>query len=337
MFWMPESIFTDPDLMNKFLSEVPIAYGMFAFEAVSNGQNSKQIVIEKPKGYQNLNYIQGEYILENQLTDMDKAGVQKAILKVPGSSEWMSLDMCKHFNNEMFKHVQQSNGRLAALAVVPPYGTKDCIQELERCILELGMKGVQLSAHYGELYLDNEIFAPFFKKLNEMNLTCYIHHTPLPVDYDSIYEYNNLRRFYGRCVDQVTAIGRELFSGFFVKYPNLKFVHSMLGGGFFAYANIFAPHASKKAESVNRFEASPISSFLQNNLYFDMSQATTWGKAQLSCAIEVLGADHILFSSSYPVRKEWLFDGPSVIKSLDLTDEEKDLILYKNAQRLYQL
>jgi NAD(P)-dependent dehydrogenase (short-subunit alcohol dehydrogenase family) len=57
----------------------------------------------------------------------------------------------------------------------------------------------------------------------------------------------------GRCVDQTTAVGRELFSDFFERYPDLRMVHSMLDGGFFSIAQMLLPKASKRADKVQRF------------------------------------------------------------------------------------
>ena len=68
-----------------------------------------------------------------------------------------------------------------------------------------------------------------------------------------------------------------------------------------------------------------------------MSHAQPWGKEQLECAVKVLGADHIIYGSSYPVRNEWLIDGPAFVRNLDISDEEKDLILEGNAMRLYHV
>lgn len=339
MYWLPEELFTDIKLLQKFLSEMPEEYGWYGYikEIAENGL--KQIVIEKPKGFQNLNYIQGEYLLEKQLEDLDLAGVEKAILKLPGCHEWMSLSLCKLFNDGMAEHAKKSNNRLIPLAVIPPYANDENLKELERCKNELNMNGIQLSAHYGNCYLDDDKFAGFFEKLNELEMTAYIHHTPVPVQYDSLYDYNNLRRSYGRCVDQTTAVGRELFSGMFTKYPNLKFVHSMLGGGFFAISNMIFPHIAKTTEAVSRFDSSndDIMNSFVNNIFFEMSHAQPWGKKQLECAIEVLGADHIIFGTSYPVKKEWLTEGPEFVANLSITEEEKNMILCENAKRLYRI
>lgn len=339
MYWIPKDLFTNSSFLEEFILSIPREYGIYAYEDVIKETGKKQIVIEKPKGYQNLNYVENQYEIELQLKDMDEAGVDKAILKTPGCQEWMNLDLCRKFNDGMANHVKCSNERFYALAVLPPWGTKECIYELERCIFDLGMKGVQLSAHYGELYLDDEAFKPFLKKLNELKLTAYIHHTPLPVEYDSIYDYNNLRRSYGRCMDQVVAISREVFSGIFEEFPQIKFVHSMLGGGLFAYMNLMFLQGSKKKDEIERFEnnTEKVTRYLKNNIYFEMSHAEPWGKHQLECAIKVFGADHIIYGTSYPVRREWLLNGVEFINSLDINEDEKNLILGENAKRIYNL
>jgi len=52
----------------------------------------------------------------------------------------------------------------------------------------------------------------------------------------------------------MTLLGRLLFSGFFDEFPNLKFIHTMLGGGFFAYADLLIPQRSKASGELERFD-----------------------------------------------------------------------------------
>lgn len=340
MYYVPEAIFTDEALQQKFFEPIAgesSASGYFGYIQDTAG-GLKEIIIEKPKGCQNLNYLQGEYEVAVQLADMDAAGVDKAVLKTPCCQEWLSLELCRRFNDGMAQQVKDSGGRLAALAVVPPFLTEDVRAELDRCVQELGVHGIQLSAHYGDKYLDDEAFAPLFEYLNEHRMTAYVHHTPLPVEYHALLDYTSLRRSYGRCVDQTTAILRELYSNMFEKYPHVKLVHSMLGGGFFALAPMMMPH-KPAADTVNRFSNANtnVEQQLKDNIYFEISHAQPWGKAQLECAVRVLGADHIVFGTSYPVRRPWLLEGPDFIRALDITEEEKALILSKNAERLYHL
>ena len=341
MYWWPEEMFTDEAYLQEFLRCLPREYGVQGRVEEIGNTGKRQIIVEKPVGYQNLNYAQGEYTVEKQLADLDAAGVDEAVLKIPCAQEWMSLEMCRRFNDGMAEHVKKSNGRLHALAVVPPLSGDAGIRELERCVNDLGFTGVQLSAHYGNLYLDDEAFRPFLRKLNEMQLPAYVHHTPIPVEYGSIYDYNNLRRSYGRCVDQTTAIGREVFSGMFDELPDLILVHSMLGGAFFAYLEsmFHKKPAGAQQDTVKRFDTDTdrMCDQIRTNIYYEMSHAQPWGPVLLDAAVKILGADHIIFGSSYPVRREWLTEGAAFVQNLDVTQEEKDLMLGGNAQRIYKL
>lgn len=74
----------------------------------------------------------------------------------------------------------------------------------------------------------------------------------MPVEYESIKKYENVRRSYGRCADQIIAISREVFSDLFVDAPDLKLIHFMPGGGYFTYKTMFLPHDSGNG----RFEVS---------------------------------------------------------------------------------
>jgi predicted TIM-barrel fold metal-dependent hydrolase len=338
MHWLPENLFDDEALLGSFLNVVPRQYGIHAKLAPIPGKDLRQIVIEQPKGCEILNYAENQYCCEDQIKDMNEAGIDKGILRIPCWQEWLDLETCKKLNDGLAKQLKANPGRFIALAVVPPWGTKDSLKELERCVKQLGFSGVQMAAHYGNLYLDEEEFRPHFKKIHEMNIPVVVHHTPLPVDFASLCKYTNLRRQYGRCVAQATAVGRELFSGMFDEFPNLKLIHSMLGGGFFAYSNMLAPKITGK-DAVERFhpQAEKIGQYLKNNIYFDTSGSVQWGKIQEECAVKVLGADHILYGSSYPIRRDWFFQGVDFVKKLDIDEESKALILSKNAIRLFNI
>ena len=338
MYWFDEQVFSDAATLDRFLAEVPTAYGTKGY-AAKTPTGKTQIVIERPEGFAGLNYVEGDYIVANQLADMDLGGVDKAILKIPGCHEWLSLGLCKRFNDGMAASAKESGGRLVPLAVVPPFAGQGALDELDRCFDELGFTGVQMSAHYGNKYLDDAAFDPLFSYLNERSATVYVHHVPVPVDCASMLEHDNLRRSYGRCVDQTTAVGRELYGDFFVRYPNLKMVHSMLGGGYFGIANMLMPHGGKGKQDIERFQANgeEYAEHLANNVFFEMSHAQPWGKLQLECAVHVLGADHVIFGTSYPVRKEWLTEGVAAVQALDIPQEDKELVLHGNAERLYHV
>jgi len=337
VYWFPEAIFEDEALLSRFLADTPRGYGTKVY--VKDADGRKQIVVERPVGYPGVDYIQGDYVMEKQMAAFKAAGVEHAVLKVPCCHEWMSLEMCRLFNDGMADYARRSGGMFVPLAVIPPWGDRDALAELQRCYDDLGMRGIQLSAHYGDIYLDDEAFAPLFERLNALGMTAYVHHTPVPVQYDNLIAYNNLRRSYGRCNDQSIAVMRELFSGMFTKYPKVRMIHSMLGGGFFAYSNLLMPSQPKTADAANRFTdtSDELRRTLRENIFFELSHAQPWGKAQLECAVAALGADHIVYGSSYPVRAEWMTEGAAFIKALNISESDKAQILSENAKRLYAI
>jgi predicted TIM-barrel fold metal-dependent hydrolase len=179
MHHLPHNLFTDEKVLDGFLGSVPREFGEHAYMGtVESGK--KQLILEKPKGFQNLNYVEGDYSLEAKLAAMDDAGVDIAILRVPVWQEWLRLDACKAVNDEAADMCKRSNGRLYANAVVPPWGGKDNLYELERCLKDLGMVGVQLACHYGQLYLDDEAFKPYLKVLNELSVPVMVHRLDEP-------------------------------------------------------------------------------------------------------------------------------------------------------------
>lgn len=335
VYWFPELLFREEDLMQQFLADIVKNKDMAAYVKTDKGKS--QVVIEKPVGYPSVNYVQGEYNLDFMLSALREAKIDKAVMKVPCCQEWINLEMCRLFNNGMADYQKRSDGKLIALAVLPPFGSEESLGELDRCINHLGMHGIQLSAHYDGKYLDNDIFTSLFEKLNENEMTVYVHHTPLPVQYDPLCQYDNLRRTYGRCVDQMTAVSRELLSGMFRKYPNIKLVHSMLGGGFFTYINMLLP--PRLNDTAKRFDTidGQVCVWLEKNIFFEMSHAQPWGSPQLECAIKTMGADHIIYGSSFPVRQEWLSDGPNFVMALNISEEDKVKILSENAAKLYNI
>jgi len=337
---LPEDLFTNEKILNGFLDSAPRGFGEIA-RVITMDSGKKQLILEKPAGFQNLNYVEGDYSAEAKLAAMDEAGVDYGIMRVPVWQEWLGLETCRAVNDNAAEIVQKSNGRLFSTACVPPWGGKENIYELERCIKELGVVGVQLACHYGQLYLDDEAFDPYLKVLNELNVPVIVHHTPLPVEWKSVIDYTNLRREYGRIVDQATAVGRELFSGMFDKYPNLRFIHTMLGGNWFANAALLTPHAPNKAEAMSRLDPTggeKIKQYLDENIFFDLTHPHSWGKTQVEAAIEVSGADHYLFGSSFPVFRSWMNQGVDFVQNeLELDDADRELVLSGNAKRLFNL
>jgi len=337
---LPEDLFSNPKILNGFLDSAPRGFGEIARVAeLDDGR--KQLILEKPAGHQNLNYVDGDYSAEAKLAAMDEAGVDYGVMRVPVWQEWLPLETCTAVNDNAAEIVKRSNGRLFATACVPPWGGKENVYELERCVGDLGAVGVQMACHYGQLYLDDPVFEPYLKVIEKLDIPVIVHHTPLPVEWRSVIDYTNLRREYGRIVDQGTAVGRELFSGMFDRMPGLRFVHTMLGGNWFANTALMTPHASNKKEAISRLDPTggeKITSYLENNIFFDLTHPHSWGKDQVECALKVNGADHYMFGSSFPVFYGWMSQGVEFMKNtVEISDADREAVLSGNAKHMFNL
>ncbi|VDG22438.1 amidohydrolase family protein [Lactiplantibacillus mudanjiangensis] len=334
VYWLPAELFTDEQLQQRFIQAVDNGHDAKAtVSTLTDG--TKKIVIEQPIGQSSLDYFQNDYQLTKQLADMDAGQVDQAILKLPGCQAWLPLDLCKVFNRAVAKHIQASHGRMSALATVPPYATPENLAELDYCIDELGLSGLQLSTHYADGYLDDPAYRPFFRHVAKRHIPVYVHHSPVPIEYETIKDYENLRRSYGRCADQIIAISREVFSDLFAELPDLKLIHSMLGGGFFTYKTMLLPHDSGNG----RFDTdnSAVQTRLEQNIYYELSHAQPWGPDNLAIAIKVLGAKNVIYGSSYPVKDVWMTAGPAMIQDLPIDQAVRQQVLGQNAQTVYQL
>lgn len=342
MHFLPTDLFTNQKVLNGFLYSAPITFGIKTYVDKTPDGKHDQVVVATESGEEILNYVEGDYTLETKLRAMDEAGVDIAMLRMPVWQEWLPLEMCQIVNEQAAEMCKRSEGRLVANAVVPPWGRPEDIDEVKKCMEEYGFVGVQFACCYGNKFLDDDLFKPYMKYLDEHKIPAVIHHTPGQNAFGNFEEFTVLRRELGRISVQAAAVGREIYSGMFDEFPNLKFVHTMLGGNWFGLQNLLRPHTStKKKEAMNRLasavDAEAYDRYLKNNIYFDACHPMSWGKDQLECAVKVCGADHVLMGSSFPVFYEWLARSVESISALDISEEERELILGGNAARLFNL
>ena len=339
MMWMPSTIWSDEKLLSMYMSSVPKGYDYDARLETVPGTKRKQIVIAKPKGYDGLNFTNLFTDPLIRLKAMEEAGVDKALLRHPCWEEWLNLEACRKVNNLMAKYVDKHADKVLGLAIAPPWGDDESLDELDRAIKDLHLSGVECAAHYGDLYLDAPELRAYFRKLNKLNVPICVHHTPTPVEYQSTVDYSSLRRFLGRIMDQMISVTRILYSGMLDECPNLKFIPTQMGGGLFAFTNFVKVPRLPTKEDVGRFDTNPdkVERYLKNNIYYDITTPTQWTKGQLELAVEEVGADHILYGGSYAVRPDWFYRGVQHVNSLDISDRDKKLILGENAKKLFRI
>jgi len=235
--------------------------------------------------------------VEQRLADMDRMGIDVMVISpVPPQLNYQAEPSLGHEASQLINnHLAQSakeNERLIALGTVPLQDCDLAVSELERCINELGMPGVEIGANAGADELSAERLEAFWAKAEELETTILLHPTSYASDRLSAHYLTNI---VGNPLETTVAVHHMIFDGVLERYPNLRIV--LAHGG--AYAGAYAArmdHAwgarSDCRGSINR----PPTTYLEK-FYFD---SIVFSTDQLEYLASRFGTDKILMGTDYP-------------------------------------
>jgi 2,3-dihydroxybenzoate decarboxylase len=274
-----------------------------------------------------------------RLKAMDKAGVDVQVIShgAPSGQQLpvqVAAKICQEANDRLAGACKASPKRLAGFAALPTPVPEAAADELERVVTEHGFKGAMIHGLTHDKFLDKKEFWPIFERAEKLDVPLYFHPAePHPAVVEAYYK-DYLGEFpgfataaWGFGVETATQGIRLVLSGVFDKYPNLKIILGHMGENL--------PFAAWRIDhAIGRRNKSM--SFM--DVFCDRFWITTSGffsTPALLCSMQVMGADHILFSIDWPFVKnepamDW-FDGVS------LSAEDKDKIYGGNAKQLLKL
>lgn len=251
-------------------------------------------------------------------------------------------------NDSLSELVSKYPERLAGVAtILNPTG--EGLDELDRAIKDLGMKGCLVFSNIKGKPLDSKEFLPFYDRMAKYDLPVFIH----PADwtyYDWAGDYR-LDRILGWPFDTSLAMCRLVFGGVMKRYPNLKVIAHHLGGMIpyfsgrilefiqqavshpeWAGESMFPDHM--KASESNEDPLKLFRSFYADTVIMGNASA-------VKCAIDFFGIDKIVYATDFPFGadkgEENIRLNTSCVEDLDITDEEKSKIYEKNARRLLKI
>jgi predicted TIM-barrel fold metal-dependent hydrolase len=144
-----------------------------------------------------------------------------------------AADLAKIANDEMAEWVAKYPDRFVAAAALPMNDMDAALNEVDRAINDLKLRGVQIFTTINDKPLDSPEFLPLFQKMAQYDLPIWIHPLKEITEPDYPGEQGSrygLAAIIGWPHATSMAIMRLAASGVLEKYPKLKFITHHDGG-----------------------------------------------------------------------------------------------------------
>jgi aminocarboxymuconate-semialdehyde decarboxylase len=213
-----------------------------------------------------------------------------------------ALALSRLLNDHIAEVVSAFPQRFEGLGTVPLQDPQLACAELERCVRDLGLRGVQIGSHVNRWNLDEPALFPFFQRASELGAAIFVH----PWD---MMGQDEMPRFWlpwlvGMPAETCRAVCSMIFGGVFERLPALRvcFAH---GGGSFAHTlgriahgfdsrpdlcavvNPVSPRAYVRDEATGR-----PARFYVDSLVHDAES--------LRFLLRIMGAQRVALGSDYP-------------------------------------
>ncbi len=230
------------------------------------------------------------YNSDSQLRDMDLAGIDLAVLSC--NLGWDApLEDCRLINDRLAALQQRHPSRFAGLAHAPVLEAGG-LEEIERAVRALGLRGATIASQVDGLSLDAPQLTPFYRQMCALDLAVFVHPAQIPAGYARFQEYD-LTRIIGREVDLQVAVTRVIAGRVMEEFPTLKLVFAHFGGGIAAIKERLVAKCGRFGTLRRPFEES------FDRLYFDLA-GFEGGPNALRCALTGIRPERLVFATDYP-------------------------------------
>jgi aminocarboxymuconate-semialdehyde decarboxylase len=171
-----------------------------------------------------------------RLEECDRHGVQVQVLStVPVMfSYWAKPrdgeDLSRLLNDHLAGIVRDRPKRFAGLGTVPLQDPERAARELERCMRDLGLLGVQIGTHVNDWNLDHPALFPFFQRAEELGAAVFVHPWDM-LGKERLSKYW-LGWLVGMPAEASLAICSLIFGGVLERLPGLRIAFAHGGGSF---------------------------------------------------------------------------------------------------------
>jgi aminocarboxymuconate-semialdehyde decarboxylase len=275
---------------------------------------------------------------EERLQDMDAQGVDVQVISIHTPLFSYDLDpaqgrqLARDVNDEIATMARQWPSRFAGLATLPVQDVGAAVEELERAVHVLGLKGAELDTVMQGHNWDEPQFLPLFKAAEALGAVLFFH--PQPQDNLLLLRTDKygLANSIGVPVEDALVVATLIFGGILDACPALK-VCIAHGGGPACFGMGRLDRGWQVRSEARRHIHQPPSTY-QRRLYYD---CITNSEAALRFLIDQVGVDRVVLGSDWPFV-QWEPSPVAWVQGLpSLTPEEKSKILWENLEQILGL
>lgn len=236
-----------------------------------------------------------------------------------------TLDLSKFLNDHIASVIEKYPKRFTGLATLPMQSPELAIKEMERCVKELKLPGIEIGSHVNEWNLDNENLFPVFETAQELGVSVFVHPWDM-MGKEKMQKYW-LPWLVGMPAETSLAICSMIFGGVFERLKKLKVCFSHGGGSFpFTIGRIehgfnVRPDLVAVDNKINPKEY--LGKFYLDSLVHD--------KNALKYIIDLMGEDKVALGSDYPFPLGEHHPGRLIESMSELSKDTKEKLLWKNA------
>ncbi len=236
-----------------------------------------------------------------------------------------AVELAKIANEELAELVERYPDKFAAgVACLPMNDIDAALEETDRAIMKLGLKGVQIYSRINGETLDNPKFKPLWEKMAKHDLPIWIH----PATYDKL---DNDIGLFSWPFETSSAMFRLVTAGVFNDHPDLKFIVHHCGA--------MVPYFQKRIKWVLSLVPGLYPNLKHPEEHFRKFYTDTavYGNTpSLMCGYDFYGAGHILYGTDFPLGPKFGLTGETMesIQRMAIPDEEKERIFFRNAADL---
>ncbi|KAE8581502.1 hypothetical protein XENTR_v10024811 [Xenopus tropicalis] len=199
------------------------------------------------------------------------------------------------------------------------------VQEMHRCVKELGFPGVQIGSHINQWDLNSPELHPVYAAAEELDCSIFVH--PWDMELGGRMSKYWLPWLVGMPAETTTAICCMVLGGILEKFPKLKvcFAH---GGGAFPYTVGRIDHGFNVRPDLCAVDNTTAPYSYLGKFYTD---SLVHDPNAMKLLVDVIGKDKVLLGSDYPFPLGEHVPG-QLIESMDDFDQKlKEKLLAGNA------